>query len=188
MILLMTAAFYLLFQSVVYRPLEKLLAAMDKAKTGNLAVEVVEKEKLDEFGLLSNEFNSMMAQIREMTTEREKHSDILQEKVREATSALSAKNEQLETANLELFRAARANERNGTSRRRRTNCRAICPRSRHAAQFNQRSRSTFQVSLPENSKDAMRLQTISAQIERIENIVREMLDRARFGVIGAQTS
>ena len=70
---LMTTAFYLLFQSLVYRPLEKLLAAMDTAKAGNLAVEVVEKEKLDEFGLLSNEFNSMMSQINEMTTERGKN-------------------------------------------------------------------------------------------------------------------
>ena len=181
-ILLMTAAFYLLFQSVVYRPLEKLLAAMDAAKTGNLAVEAVEREKLDEFGLLANEFNSMMTQIHEMTTEREKRSDILQEKVREATSALSAKNEQLETANLELFRAARQM----------SEMERLAAAGQTAAQFAHEVGTPLnlisghvqllQTSLLENSKDAMRLQTISAQIERIENIVREMLDRARFGV------
>ena len=181
-VVLMTTAFYLLFQSLVYRPLEKLLAAMDTAKAGNLAVEVVEKEKLDEFGLLSNEFNSMMWQINEMTTEREKQNEILQEKVREATSELSAKNEQLETANLDLFRAAR---QMGEMER-------LAAAGQTAAQFAHEVGTPLnlisghvqllQTSLPAESKNANRLKTISAQIERIENIVREMLDRARFGV------
>ncbi len=186
-VLLMTAAFYLLFQSLVYRPLEKLLAAMDKAKTGNLAVEVVEKEKLDEFGLLSNEFNSMMSQIREMTAEREKRSELLQEKVREATSELSAKNEQLETANLELFRAARQM----------SEMERLAAAGQTAAQFAHEVGTPLnlisghvqllQTSLPAESKDANRLKTISAQIERIENIVREMLNKARFGVSESKT-
>ncbi len=181
-ILLMTAAFYLLFQSVVYRPLEKLLAAMDKAKTGNLVVEIVEKEKLDEFGLLSNEFNSMMSQIHEMTTERKKQNEILRGKVQEATFALSTKNEQLETANLELFRAARQM----------SELERLAAAGQTAAQFAHEVGTPLnlisghvqllQNSLPADSKDAMRLKTISAQIERIEKIVREMLDRARFGV------
>jgi signal transduction histidine kinase len=39
----------------------------------------------------------------------------------------------------------------------------------------------LRASLPENSKEASRIETITAQIQRIENIVREMLDRTRFG-------
>jgi len=39
----------------------------------------------------------------------------------------------------------------------------------------------LQAKLPENSKEAERLRTITTQIARIENIVREMLDRTRFG-------
>lgn len=186
-VVLMTAAFYLLFQGMVYRPLEKLLAAMDKAKAGNLAVEIIEKEKLDEFGLLSNEFNSMMSQIREMTTEREKLSEILREKVREATFELSAKNEQLETANLELFRSARQM----------SEMERLAAAGQTAAQFAHEVGTPLnlisghvqllQTSLPAESKDANRLKTISMQIERIENIVREMLDRARFGVSESKT-
>ena len=181
-ILLMTAAFYLLFQGVVYRPLEKLLAAMDRAKTGNLAVEVIEKEKLDEFGLLSNEFNIMISQLREMTDEREKQNEVLQEKVHRATFELSAKNEQLENANLELFRAARQMSQ----------MERLAAAGQTAAQFAHEVGTPLnlisghvqllQSSLPADSKNAARLKTISAQIERIENIVREMLDRARFGV------
>ncbi|MDQ2746983.1 MAG: HAMP domain-containing protein, partial [Acidobacteriota bacterium] len=95
-VLLMTVAFYLLFQSLVYRPLEKLLLAMDKAKAGDLSVEVMGKEKIDEFGKLSNNFNQMIGQIREMTDEREKQNEILVEKVQEATAELQGKNEQLE--------------------------------------------------------------------------------------------
>ncbi len=180
-VLLMMAAFYLLFQSVVYRPLEKLLAAMDKAKAGNLAVEIVEKEKLDEFGLLSNEFNSMMSQINEMTNEREKQNEILQGKVRKATFALSTKNEQLETANLELFRATRQM----------SEMERLAAAGQTAAQFAHEVGTPLnlisghvqllQTSVSSDSKAANRLQIISAQIERIENIVREMLDHARFG-------
>ncbi len=186
-VLLMTAAFYLLFQSLVYRPLEKLLAAMDKAKTGNLTVEIVNKEKLDEFGLVSNEFNSMMSQIHEMTIERERRNEILRENVREATAELSAKNEQLETANLELFRAARQM----------SEMERLAAAGQTAAQFAHEVGTPLnlisghvqllQTSLTGNPKDGNRLRTISAQIERIENIVREMLDRARFGVSKQKT-
>ena len=79
-IILMTAAFYLLFQNLVYLPLEKLLSAMEKAKTGNLSAEIADEIKQDEFGQFSGNFNSMMSQIREMTSERERRNEILQKK------------------------------------------------------------------------------------------------------------
>ena len=181
-IVLMTAAFYLLFQNLVYQPLEKLLSAMEKAKTGNLSAEIAEKIKRDEFGQLSNNFNSMMSQIREMTSEREHRNAHLQEKVSKATAALKQKNEQLETANLELFRTTR----------KMTEMERLAAAGQTAAQFAHEVGTPLnlisghvqllQTSLPPDSKEATRLQTISTQIERIEQIVREMLDRTRFGV------
>ncbi len=180
-IVLMTAAFYLLFQNLVYQPLEKLLSAMEKAKTGNLSADIAEKIKQDEFGQLSNNFNSMMSQIREMTSERERQNEHLQENVSEATAELKQKNEQLETANLELFRTAR----------KMTEMERLAAAGQTAAQFAHEVGTPLnlisghvqllQTSLPNNSKEANRLQTISRQIERIEQIVREMLDRTRFG-------
>jgi signal transduction histidine kinase len=178
---LMTAAFYLLFQKLVYTPLEQLLAAIDEAKAGNLSVEVGGKKKNDEFGKLSNDFDSMIGQIREMTAEREKQTEILQEKVREATFELQHKNEQLEIANLELFRAARQM----------SEMERLAATGQTAAEFAHEvgtplnlisgHAQLLRASLPENSKEASRIETITAQIQRIENIVREMLDRTRFG-------
>ncbi len=181
-IVLMTAAFYLLFQNLVYQPLEKLLTAMGKAKTGNLSAEISEKIKQDEFGQLSNNFNSMMSQIREMTNEREHQNAYLQEKVSEATGELKQKNEQLETANLELFRTTR----------KMTEMERLAAAGQTAAQFAHEVGTPLnlisghvqllQTAVEKESKEANRLQTISTQIERIEQIVREMLDRTRFGV------
>ena len=181
-VLLMTVAFYLLFQSVVYRPLDKLLSAMDRAKAGDLSVEVAGKGKIDEFGTLSDNFNQMIWQIREMTGEREQQNEILHDKVSEATAALQGKNEQLEIANLELFRTTR----------KMSEMERLAATIQTAAQFAHEvgtplnlisgHAQLLQASLPEDSKEASRLKTITAQIERIENIVREMLDRTRFDV------
>ncbi len=178
-VVFMSGAFYLLFQKLVYQPLGKLLSAMDEAKTGNLAVAVYEKK--DEFGLLANGFNSMMLQIREMTGERTRQNEILQEKIGEATGELVRKNEQLENANLELFRATR----------KMSEMERLAAAGQTAAEFAHEVGTPLnlisghvqllQTNLPENSKENGRLQTITAQIERIERIVREMLDRTRFG-------
>ncbi len=175
----MAMAFYLLFQRLVYQPLGRLLGAMDEAKTGNLTVVVSEKK--DEFGRLSNGFNSMMRQIREMTDERTRQNEILQGKVGEATAELVQKNEQLENANLELFRTTR----------KMSEMERLAAAGQTAAEFAHEVGTPLnlisghvqllQTSSPKESKDAARLQTITAQIERIERIVREMLDRTRFG-------
>ena len=180
-IILMTTAFYLLFRNVVYQPLDKLLTAMEAAETGNLSVEVAEKDKPDEFGLLTEGFNSMMSQIREMTGERKKQNEILQEKVAEATAELQKNNEQLETANLELFQTTR----------KMAEMERLAAAGQTAAEFAHEVGTPLnlisghvqllQTNYAADSKETARLQTISTQIERIENIVREMLDRTRFG-------
>jgi two-component system NtrC family sensor kinase len=179
-ILLMTTALYLVLQKLVYQPLENLLAAMELAKKGNLQIEVTEKGKPDEFGTLSNNFNEMMAQIRQMTNEREHQNEILREKVKEATAELIDKNEQLEQANLELF----------NSSRKMSEMERLVAVGQNAAQFAHEVGTPLnlisghvqllQGTLPENSPETKRLQTITTQIERIERIVREMLDRTRF--------
>ncbi len=180
-VVLMTAAFYLLFKDLVYQPLESLLSAMEKAKTGNLSAKVFQNENENEFGSLAKGFNSMMRQIREMTVEREKQNEILQEKVSEATIELQTQNEQLETANLELFRASR----------KMIEMERLAATGQTAAQFAHEVGTPLnlisghvqilQANLPKDSREANRLQTVTAQIERIENIVRETLDRTRFG-------
>lgn len=179
-ILLMTAALYLVLQRLVYQPLENLLAAMEKAQKGNLEIKIAEKEKPDEFGILSNNFNKMISQIQQMTDERKKQNEILQEKVKEATAELLDKNELLETANLELFHSSR----------KMSEMERLVAVGQNAAQFAHEVGTPLnlisghvqllQNSLPENSLETKRLQTITTQIERIEKIVREMLDRTRF--------
>ncbi|MDQ6788324.1 MAG: ATP-binding protein, partial [Acidobacteriota bacterium] len=180
-VVLMTAAFYLLFENLVYHPLEQLLSAMEKARAGNLSAEVFQTDKENEFGLLAKGYNAMMRQIREMTVEREKQNEILQEKVSEATAELQTQNEQLETANLELFRASR----------KMSEMERLAATGQTAAEFAHEIGTPLnlisghvqilQTQLLEDSTQSNRLQIVTNQIERIENIVREMLDRARFG-------
>ncbi|MBX7169365.1 MAG: ATP-binding protein [Pyrinomonadaceae bacterium] len=179
--LLMTTALYLVLQRLVYHPLENLLAAIETAKKGDLKIGVAVRENPDEFGKLSGNFNQMMSQIRQMTNEREQQNEILREKVKEATAELVDKNEQLETANLELFHSSS----------KMSEMERLVAVGQTAAQFAHEVGTPLnlisghvqllQSSLPENSPESKRLQTITTQIERIEKIVREMLDRTRFG-------
>lgn len=121
-----------------------------------------------------------MSQIRQMTDERERQNEILREKVKEATAELLEKKDQLEQANLDLFNSSR--KMSGMER--------LVAVGQNAAQFAHEVGTPLnlisghvqllQSSLPENSAETKRLQTITTQIERIEKIVREMLDRARF--------
>lgn len=178
---LMSVALYFFIRRLVYKPIGKLLSAMERARAGDLSVELKQIESPDEFGSLSNNFNSMMSQIREMTAEREKQTESLQQRIGFAVTELTQKNEQLETANLELFRTARIM----------SELERLAAAGQTAAQFahevgtplNLISGHTqlLQSVLPKESKDGKRLQIIADQIERIEKIVREMLDRTRFG-------
>ena len=176
---LMTIAFYLVLKKLVYVPLEHLLAAMEKAEKGNLRIEIEETENPDEFGKLSNNFNKMMLQIRQMTDERTQQNDILQERVKEATQELTNKNEQIEQAHLELFHSSS----------KMLEMERLVAVGQNAAQFAHEVGTPLnlisghvqllQNKFPEDSPESKRLQIITTQIERIEKIVREMLDRAR---------
>jgi signal transduction histidine kinase len=184
---LITLGVSLLFRQTVYRPVGRLLGAMARAREGDWEARAPES-KPDEIGVLAREYNNLIARLREMTAERERQKELLQERVEEATAALAERNTQLEDANLELWRTAR----------RLTELERLAAAGQTAAQF------AHEVGTPLNlisghvqllllaGADAEtptardRLQTISAQIERIERIVRRMLDRTRPETLGAE--
>jgi two-component system, NtrC family, sensor kinase len=175
---LITLATYLLFRRLIYRPIGRLLLLMSRAESGDLSVKAPERAP-DELGLLSRAFNRMIERIRLMTEEREGQRRILQERVHDATAELERRNEQLEEANLELWRTAR----------RLTELERLAAAGQTAAQF------AHEVGTPLNLISGhvqllrarlvpdegaqQRLEVIDVQIERIERIVRGMLDRTR---------
>ncbi|MCS6875157.1 MAG: ATP-binding protein [Pyrinomonadaceae bacterium] len=171
--LMMGLVFYLFFQRSIYKPLEGLLNIYDGGD---------EKQVFgNEFRILSDKFASMVSQIKQMSQEREKQNEILQQKISEATAELKKKNEQLESANLELFmvyRKMREMERLAAAGQ-------ITAELAHevATPLNLISghAQLLKNSLPSNSKQAERLDLIIGQIERIERVVREALIRTRLG-------
>jgi two-component system, NtrC family, sensor kinase len=176
---LTTLSTYLLFRRLVYTPIERLLGVIARAKAGELEAQAPPRPP-DELGRLSQEFNSLLSQVREMTGERERRQALLRERVREATAQLQQRNEQLAATNLELWRTTR----------RLTQFERLAAAGQTAAQF------AHEVGTPLNlischaqlmsgelrdKPDAAesRIEVIVEQIERIERIVRRMLDRTR---------
>jgi signal transduction histidine kinase len=176
---LITLGIYLLFRHLVYRPVEHLLAAMARAKAGDFKAQAPILAA-DELGALSREYNDLAAQLLLMTEEREAQQRLLQERVSEATVELAERNTQLEETNLELWQTTR----------RLTALERLAAAGQTAAQF------AHEVGTPLNlisghvqllhlnlrrdpEAAEARLETITAQIERIERIVRQMLDRTR---------
>lgn len=179
-IILLTVATYLMFRQLIYRPMKRLLYAMARAKAGSLKAQAPVLAR-DEFGRLSEGFNRMIARISEMTREREVQKEILRWRVMEATAELQQRNHQLADANLQLWDVSR---RLGEMER-------LAAAGQTAAQF------AHEVGTPLNLischvellRDEMRSNPESAeartkiigeQIERIERIVRQMLDRTRL--------
>jgi two-component system NtrC family sensor kinase len=179
-IVLIMLGTYLMFRRLVYRPIEQLLGAMSRAKAGDLEAQVVASSK-DEVGLLSQEFNSMISQVRGMTKEREAQQSILRERVHEATLELEHRNQQLRETNLELWRTTRRMNELGR----------LAAAGQTAAHFAHEVGTPLNLisghvqllksDLERNPHDAeTRIKVIIAQIERIERIVRRMLDKTRF--------
>jgi signal transduction histidine kinase len=176
---LITLGVYLLFRHLVYRPIEHLLSAMTRAKAGDLKAKAPILAE-DELGVLSREYNDLTARLLEMTEEREAQQQILQERVSEATVELAERNSQLEETNLELWQTGR----------RLTALERLAAAGQTAAQFAHEVGTPLNLisghvqllhlSLRRDPQAAeARLETITAQIERIERIVRQMLDRTR---------
>jgi two-component system NtrC family sensor kinase len=176
---LITLGVYILFRHLVYRPVEHLLVAMMRARSGDLNAQATVVAD-DELGTLSREYNDLITRLREMTEEREQQKHLLQERVSEATVELAERNEQLEEANLELWRTTR----------RLTALERLAAAGQTAAQFAHEVGTPLnlisghvqllRMNLRQNPEAAEpRLEIITDQIERIERIVRRMLDRTR---------
>jgi two-component system, NtrC family, sensor kinase len=176
---LIALATFILFRDLVYRPLANLLAVIERAGAGELDLQVPER-RLDELGLLAKAFNRMLRQLHEMTTERERQREILRERVHEATSQLEQRNAQLEATNLELWRTTQ----------RLTQLERLAAAGQTAAQFAHEVGTPLNLischaQLLQGEKDSGpaaihdRASIIVEQTDRIERIVRRMLDRTR---------
>jgi signal transduction histidine kinase len=179
-VFLITLGNYLLLRQLVYKPINHLFEAMSRAKAGDLQAHVPARAA-DELGLLSNEFNSMIGQVRDMTAEREAQQAILEQRVHEATAELEKRNTQLNETNLELWHTTRRINELGR----------LAAAGQMAAQFAHEVGTPLNLisghvqllrgDLDRNPHDGeARLKIIGEQIERIERIVRGMLDRTRF--------
>ena len=117
----------------------------------------------------------------ELTTQLETEQMILRDRVREATIELEKRNQQLQETNLELWRTNRRMNELGR----------LAAAGQTAAHFAHEVGTPLNLisghvqllrsDLGRDPGDAeSRIRTISAQIERIERIVRRMLDKTRF--------
>lgn len=177
-VVLITLGIYLLFRRMIYLPIERLLAAMERVEKGDFSANLTDVSD-DELGRLAIGYNKMLAQVRTMTEERELRRQSLEQKVTEATAELSDRNALLEDLNRELFETTR----------RMTEMERLAAAGQTAAQF------AHEVGTPLNlisghvqllgaglngdERARQRIDTIGVQIERIERIVRSMLDRTR---------
>lgn len=176
-VLLIMTATYLLFRYLVYRPLKTLLDAMAQAEIGNLNVHAPVYAE-DELGQVATKFNRMVSSLNEATKEREAYQETLQVRVNEATEELKNKNDQLSEANLELWRVSRHL----------SEVERLAAAGQTAAQFahevgtplNLISGHVQLLRLKSQKENNSRLEIISEQIERIERIVRGMLDRTKL--------
>lgn len=177
-VVLITCATYLLFRQFVYAPVERLLLAMARVEAGDLRTRVPLTAP-DEIGMLSRGFNRMVARLRAMTKERESQRNVLQERVEDATMTLKQRNEQLLDTNRELWQTSR----------RLTELERLAAAGQTAAQFAHEVGTPLNLisghvqllraRIGDDQSAIARLETIGAQIERIERIVRRMLDRTR---------
>jgi signal transduction histidine kinase len=117
----------------------------------------------------------------QLTTKLETERGILRDRIREATAELQQRNQQLEETNLELWRTNRRMNELGR----------LAAAGQTAAHFAHEVGTPLNLisghvqllksDLDRDPRDAeSRIRTISAQIERIERIVRRMLDKTRF--------
>jgi two-component system, NtrC family, sensor kinase len=170
---------YFLFRKLIYHPLEQLLVVIARAKQGELQAQAP-VQRSDEIGILTQEFNGLLGQIHLMANECEQQRLYLRERVRAATAELQEHNEKLEATNLELWHTTR----------RLTQLERLAAAGQTATQFAHEVGTPLnvischaQLMQAELCADpvaaAERTAVILEQTERIEQIVREMMDRTR---------
>jgi signal transduction histidine kinase len=108
-----SVALTIFVQRAVYRPMKRLVEAMQRAQTGSLDVQVMSRGH-DELAQLTDHFNRMLLKIRQDTAEKEKllaqiqqFNEELQTKIREATQTLEQRNQELQRVNEALFHSQR---------------------------------------------------------------------------------
>lgn len=168
---------YFLFRYLVYEPIDALLLGMARAENGDLTADV-HPAAPDEIGLLTSRFNRMLGRIRQMTEQLELERTNLKDRVREATSEIEGRKEQLEEANRRLFEL----------QRQLTKLERLAAAGQLAAQF------AHEVGTPLNlisghvqvlraraqdERAIKRLNVVAGQIKRITQIVRSLLDSTR---------
>jgi len=172
-----TAALHLLFRRLIYRPIDAILQTMRRAESGDLHARVPVIAH-DEMGALSLGLNALLARIQEMTDALEAEHQHLEELVREATAELSERNRQLQDANLQLFAIQQQ----------------LLHMERLAAAGHLAAQVAHEIGTPLNlisghiqllrartqdEEGIRRLSIILGQIERIERIVRRLLEATR---------
>jgi two-component system, NtrC family, sensor kinase len=178
-ILAMMIITWLLFRSLIYEPIDALLARMGKAESGDLAFDAAPPGAPDEIGLLTRRFDQMVGRIRHMTGQLEVERSGLKDRVHEATSELDGRRKQLEETNRRLFELQRQVSQ----------LERLAAAGQLAAQF------AHEVGTPLNlisghvqvlrahaqdERAIKRLNVVASQIRRITTIVRSMLDSTRW--------
>ena len=150
---------------------------MAQAEAGNLAQET-DQQAPDEIGLLASRFDRMLNRIRQITGQLELEQNSLKSRVSEATAELEGRKQQLEQANRTLFEL----------QRQLAQLESLAATGQLAAQF------AHEVGTPLNlisghvqvlrarardERSIRRLNVVAAQIKRITQIVRSMLDSTR---------
>jgi two-component system NtrC family sensor kinase len=112
-VILVSTALTIFVQRALYRPIRRLVGAMQRAQAGSLDVEVQPRGR-DELAQLTRHFNRMLLTIRQDTAEKEQlltqiqgFNEELQEKVKEATETLAQRNQELQRVNEALFHSQR---------------------------------------------------------------------------------
>lgn len=112
-VVLVSTALAIFVQRAVYRPITRLVEAMQCAQAGSLDVEVRPRGR-DELAQLTLHFNRMLLKIRQNTAEKEqllvqiqRFNEELQQGIREATETLAQRNQELQRVNEALFHSQR---------------------------------------------------------------------------------
>ncbi len=192
-IALIVLLFRVAFKRLVHRPLLDLESAMRRAEAGDLLVEASVARK-DELGLIARRYNIMLSRIRGSIEEREalhnrakKFGEELESKVTDATRELEEKNRELRKLNEELYYIQRRLAR----MERLSAAQHIAARFAHkiGTPLNLIS-GHIQVLLQARRGDGTleeKLQLIQSQIEKLETIVRDMLDETRKPILELET-
>lgn len=180
-VLLVSTTLAIFVQRAVYRPITRLVEAMQRAQAGSLDVEVQPRGR-DELAQLTTHFNRMLVTIRQDTVEKETllaqiqgFNEELQEKIRQATETLAQRNQELQRVNAALFHSQRQ----------------LAQWERHAGMVYQSAAVAHEIGtplhsmagyihllltdahLPDNAR--RQLQIVESQLDRVAETLRTML-------------